>query len=67
MLVSPNFHTEEFVSTTNWKPLAEVDEMTCTIPANRLAEVVQKLEARKTANATVSTYANQDARRFGKG
>jgi len=43
------------------------DEMTCTIPANRLAEVVQKLETRKTANAAVSAYANQDARRFGKG
>jgi len=40
------------------------NEMTCTIPARRLAEVVEKLEARKEANATVSSYANQDMRRF---
>ncbi len=41
-------------------------EMTCTIPANRLAEVVEKLEARREANASVASYANADARRFHK-
>lgn len=40
------------------------DEMTCTIPADRLAEVVKKLEARKEANSAVSAYANQDMSRF---
>jgi hypothetical protein len=40
------------------------DEMTCTIPANRLAEVVAKLESRRKANAAVAAYANQDRRRF---
>ena len=40
------------------------DEMTCTIPAQRLAEVVEKLEKRRVANAAVAAYANQDLRRF---
>jgi uncharacterized protein (DUF169 family) len=40
------------------------DEMTCTIPAQRLPEVVQKLEARRQANAAVAAYANQDKQRF---
>lgn len=42
------------------------DELTCTIPANRLAEVVRKLAARKAANAAVAAYANEDLRRFGQ-
>ena len=41
------------------------DEMTCTIPAQRLGEVVDKLEARRQANAAVAAYANKDLRRFG--
>jgi uncharacterized protein (DUF169 family) len=45
---------------TGMKP----DEMTCTIPANRLPEVIDKLEARRQANATVAAYANQDRARF---
>ncbi|MCB0177215.1 MAG: DUF169 domain-containing protein [Anaerolineae bacterium] len=40
------------------------DEMTCTIPADRLEEVVEKLEARQLANAAVSAYASQDMGRF---
>ena len=40
------------------------DEMTCTIPANRLSEVVDKLEVRRKANTAVSAYANEDIRRF---
>lgn len=40
------------------------DEMTCTIPAARLEEVVNKLEARQVANAAVSSYASQDMGRF---
>jgi uncharacterized protein (DUF169 family) len=43
------------------------DEMTCTIPARRLEEVVQKLKARRAANAAVASYASQDGRRFGGG
>ncbi|MFQ5657503.1 MAG: DUF169 domain-containing protein [Candidatus Methylomirabilales bacterium] len=43
------------------------DEMTCTIPARRLEEVVQRLKARRTANAAVASYASQDGRRFGRG
>lgn len=40
------------------------DEMTCTIPASRFAEVVEKLEIRQQANARVASYANADGRRF---
>lgn len=40
------------------------DEMTCTIPARRLAEVIDQLEARKQANSAVSGYANKDLQRF---
>jgi len=40
------------------------DEMTCTIPADRLGEVVQKLQARQAANAAVASYASQDSQRF---
>lgn len=40
------------------------DEMTCTIPSERLEEVVEKLKARREANAAVAAYANEDMRRF---
>jgi uncharacterized protein (DUF169 family) len=40
------------------------NEMTCAIPANRLAEVVDRLEARRKANAAVGAYANKDLARF---
>lgn len=40
------------------------DELTCTIPAGRLEEAVEKLEARRQADAAVGSYANQDGRRF---
>ena len=39
-------------------------EMTCAIPADRLAETVNKLDARKAANAAVAVYANTDLKRF---
>jgi uncharacterized protein (DUF169 family) len=42
------------------------DEMTCAIPASRFIEVVEKLEARREANARVASYANADGRRFTK-
>jgi uncharacterized protein (DUF169 family) len=42
------------------------DEMTCAIPASRFTEVVEKLEARREANARVASYANTDGRRFTK-
>ena len=42
------------------------DEMTCAIPASRITEVVEKLEARREANARVASYANADGRRFTK-
>lgn len=40
------------------------DELTCTIPAVRLKEAVEKLEARRQADATMGSYANRDGRRF---
>ena len=40
------------------------DEMTCTIPSERLGEVVEKLKLRREANAAVAAYANEDLRRF---
>jgi uncharacterized protein (DUF169 family) len=39
-------------------------EMTCAIPGERLAETVDKLDARKAANAAVAVYANADMKRF---
>ena len=39
-------------------------QMTCAIPAHRLAEVVQRLTATGTADTTVAAYAAEDARRF---
>ena len=42
------------------------DELTCTVPAGQLAEVVDRLEARRSANAAVGAYANQDLQRFAK-
>jgi uncharacterized protein (DUF169 family) len=39
-------------------------EMTCAIPGERLAETVDKLDARKAANAAVAVYANIDLKRF---
>jgi uncharacterized protein (DUF169 family) len=41
-------------------------EMTCTIPAGRLGEVVDKLQARRMANSAVAAYANKDLTRFAK-
>jgi hypothetical protein len=38
--------------------------MTCAIPASRLAETVDKLDARKAANSAVARYANADMKRF---
>lgn len=40
------------------------NEMTCAIPAERLAETVDRLESRKAANAAVARYANADLKRF---
>ena len=40
------------------------NEMTCTIPSERLEEVIEILKARREANAAVAAYANEDLRRF---
>lgn len=40
------------------------DEMTCTIPAARLPEVAEKLQARRAANQVVAAYAAKDVQRF---
>jgi uncharacterized protein (DUF169 family) len=39
-------------------------EMTAVIPGERLAETVEKLAARREANAAVARYANEDMKRF---
>jgi len=39
-------------------------QMTCAIPAHRLAEVVERLKATCAADTTVAAYAAEDARRF---
>lgn len=41
------------------------NEMTCAIPAGRLAEVIDKLKTTCTADNTVAAYASEDGRRFG--
>ncbi len=43
------------------------NEMTCTIPARRLDEVVQRLKTRRAANSAVALYATQDGGRFAGG
>lgn len=40
-------------------------EMTCAIPASRLAEVVDKLKEAGAADKAVAAYASEDAKRFG--
>jgi uncharacterized protein (DUF169 family) len=40
-------------------------DVTCAIPASRLGEVVDRLEATARADAAVAAYAAEDARRFG--
>lgn len=41
------------------------NEMTCAIPASRLAEVVGAIERNAVADTTVAQYASADAQRFG--
>jgi len=41
-------------------------EMTCAIPAGKLASVVQALRAAAPADVAVAAYAAQDAKRFGR-
>ena len=43
------------------------EELTCAIPAARLASVVERLTTTAAADATVAAYAAEDARRFGSG
>ncbi|MFQ5754925.1 MAG: DUF169 domain-containing protein [Acidiferrobacterales bacterium] len=40
------------------------NEMTCALPAKRLPEVIERLEATCTTDSTVAEYASEDARRF---
>jgi uncharacterized protein (DUF169 family) len=42
----------------------KADEMTCAVPAGRLAEVVERLRQTQAADATVAEYAAEDAARF---
>jgi uncharacterized protein (DUF169 family) len=42
------------------------EQMTCAIPASRLAEVVQRVTATAGTDAVVARYASEDARRFGR-
>jgi len=42
------------------------NEMTCAIPASRMAEVVGLLKTTVMADNAVATYASQDAQRFGR-
>ena len=40
------------------------NEMTCAIPASKLGEVVESLDATCAADGTVATYAAEDSKRF---
>ena len=42
------------------------NEMTCAIPARRLAEVIESLKTTSVADTAVAAYASDDARRFGR-
>jgi len=39
-------------------------QMTCAIPAGRLAEVIERLQTTNAADKAVAAYAAEDARRF---
>ena len=39
-------------------------EMTCAIPASKLGDVVEALDATCAADGTVATYAAEDSKRF---
>ena len=41
-------------------------EMTCAIPAGRLAEVIESLDKTSVADLAVAAYASKDAQRFGR-
>ncbi|HET9529205.1 MAG TPA: DUF169 domain-containing protein [Blastocatellia bacterium] len=41
-------------------------EMTCAVPADKLADVVQALKTTAPADTAVAAYASQDAKRFGR-
>jgi len=40
------------------------NEMTCAIPAKRLAEVIDRLQTNASADNAVAAYASSDASRF---
>ena len=40
------------------------EQMTCAIPAARLAEVVERIRRTAEVDAVVATYAGTDSRRF---
>ena len=40
--------------------------MTCAIPATRLADVVERVQATAATDAVVARYASEDATRFGR-
>ena len=42
------------------------NEMTCAIPARRLAEVIDRLKRTSVADNAVAAYASRDAQRFGR-
>jgi uncharacterized protein (DUF169 family) len=42
-------------------------EMTCAIPGERLAEIVQKIKTTTAIDGTVANYASEDSRRFEPG
>src|SRR4051812_30861693 len=42
------------------------EQMTCAIPAARLADVVERVQATAATDAVVARYASQDATRFGR-
>ena len=41
-------------------------EMTCALPAGRLAEVIESLKSTAVADIAVAAYASKDAQRFGR-
>jgi len=40
------------------------NDMTCTIPAHKIEDIIQRLKERRKANSFVTSYANKDAKRF---
>jgi len=48
------------------QPREVLDEVTCAVPAPRVAALIERLHAARRADLAVAAYAAEDARRFAR-